>query len=81
MDTSIKKNTFSNSNEKKKRYRVNWYGHPGHGKKSINGEKKKKMYKWEKKGRKMDPDIGRGTHKLSPIPYFKKKMERKFSIQ
>ena len=41
-------------------------------------KKRKKMYKWkQKKGRKMDPEIGRGTHKLSPIPYFFKKKKQK----
>ena len=37
--------TFSNSNEKKIMVRVNWYGHPSHGGKSINGEKKEKNIK------------------------------------
>ena len=52
-------------------------------KKCISGKKGEKIYKWkQKKGRKMDPEIGRGTHKLSPIPYFFiKKTERKFSRQ
>ena len=41
---------------------------------------RKKMYKWkQKKGRKMDPEIDRGTHKLSLIPYFKKKWKENFS--
>ena len=43
--------------------RVNWYGHPGHGKKSINGEKKgKNIYK------KVDPEISRGALKLHGYP-------------
>ena len=38
-----KKSPFQTGNEKKIVVRVNWYGHPGHGEKCINGEKKEKI--------------------------------------
>ena len=51
---------FLNNNDKKIVVRINLSGHPGH---------RKKMYKWkQKKGRKMDLEISRGTRKLSLIP-------------
>ena len=50
---------------------VNRYGHPGHGKKSINGEKKEKIYK-----KKVDPEISRGARKLHGYPGSKKHNKR-----
>ena len=50
--------------------RVNWYGHPGHGKNSINGEKKEKLYK------KVDPEISRDARKLHGYPGSKKHNKR-----